>query len=294
MERTVGSAGKVLLLGTMLAFASVILTCSAQNSPQAPIDLVRETVKTEIASASDCPHFMFLERKQTPNGSQTRLVVETSQATAGMLVALNDKPLSPEQRHAEDLRLRDLMDNPDELRKKMRSEKEDAERTERIVRALPDAFLYEADGTEIGKPGLGKEGEELVRLKFRPNPGYHPPSHIEQVLTGMQGQLLIDARDHRIARIDGTLIREVGFGWDILGHLDKGGRFLVEQAYAGDGGWEVTRMSLSFTGRILLFKSINIRSDDAFSEFRLVPSGLTFAAGVQLLKKHEAELAENR
>jgi hypothetical protein len=140
---------------------------------------------------------------------------------------------------------------------------------------------------------VGKEGAQLVRLRFHPNPRYEPPSHVEQVLQGMQGQLLIDAQTHRIARIDGTLFKDVGFGWGILGHLDKGGRFLVEQSDLGDGSWDMARMSLAFTGRVLLFKRLDIKSTEVYSDFRPVPTSLTFAQGVELLKKQEATLAEN-
>ncbi len=137
----------------------------------------------------------------------------------------------------------------------------------RIVRAMPDAFVYEYDGMEPGKAGLGKLGSELIRLKFRPNPNYTPPSHTEQVLSGMQGNLLIDSRAYRIARIDGILFKEVGFGWGILGHLDKGGHFLVEQGDVGDGSWDVHRMSLAFTGKVLFFKKIDIKSTEILSDF---------------------------
>jgi hypothetical protein len=117
---------------------------------------------------------------------------------------------------------------------------------------------------------------------------------VEQVLQGMQGYLLIDPREHRIARIDGTLLKDVGFGWGILGHLDKGGRFLVEQADVGDGTWDISRMSLTFTGKVLLFKRIDINSSEVYSEFRSVPVGLTFAQAIDLLKKQQAVLDENR
>ena len=49
-----------------------------------------------------------------------------------------------------------------------------------------------------------------------------------------QGVILIDPTECRIAKIDGTLFKEVSFGWGILGHLDKGGHFLVEQRDVGD------------------------------------------------------------
>jgi hypothetical protein len=52
-------------------------------------------------------------------------------------------------------------------------------------------------------------------------------------------------------------------------------------------------MDLSFTGRELFFKKLVIKSKECFSDFRPVPSNLTFAQAVELLKKQEGELAEN-
>jgi hypothetical protein len=285
------------LAGSTLITCILCLTSLAtagQTPATPPGELVRTTVQNEVRAAQNpAAHFMFVSVKQTPRGSQTRLYCETKDAMAGKAIAYDGKPLSAEQRQAEDARLDQLANDPAELAKKRQREKEDADRVGRIVRAMPDAFLYEYDGTEIGKPGLGKEGDELVRLKFRPNPRYSPPSRVEQVLAGMEGYLLIDANQRRIARIDGTLFRDVGFGWGILGHLDKGGHFLVEQSNVGNNAWDIARMTLSFTGKILLFKRLDIRSTETYSDFRPVPPELTFAQGVDLLKKQEATLAEN-
>jgi len=271
------------------------LAQAGQTPALPPGELVRATVQNEVkASIVPTSHHMFTSLKETARGSQTRLYCETKDAMAGMAVAYDGKPLTAQQRQAEEARLEQLMNSPEELAKKRQREKEDTERVTKIVRAMPDAFLYEYAGTESGKPGLGKEGDELIRLNFRPNPAYEPPSRVEQVLSGMKGVLLIDANRRRIARIDGTLFREVGFGWGILGHLDKGGHFLVEQGDVGDGTWDMRRMGLAFTGKILLFKHLDIKSTETFSDFRSVPTGLTFAQGVELLKKQEATLAENR
>ena len=278
----------------LLAMVNAVLAFCADQPSESPVELVRRTVQREIAPGNSNARAMFLVRKETPHGSQTKLIVETREGMAGMLIAINDKPLTPEQRRAEEARLSELANNPEALKKKQKSEKEDAERETRIMKALPDAFLYEAEGTTVENQTVGKAGDQLIRLKFRPNPKYSPPSHVEQVLTGMQGYLLIDVDQHRIAKIDGTLSKEVGFGWGILGHLDRGGHFLVEQAEVIQGNWEVSRMSLSFTGKALLFKNLNIKSDEVFSNFRPAPANLSFAQGVELLKKQEAELAENR
>jgi len=210
----------------------------------------------------------------------------------GMVVAYNDQPASPEQMQAEKRRLQRLIKDPDQLHRRQKQEKEDTEHTLRIIRALPDAFLYEYDGTQDGTGDVGRIGDQLLRLKFRPNPTYAPPSHVEQVLTGMQGELLIDTQCHRIARIDGTLFKEVGFGWDILGHLDKGGHFMVQQAEVADGTWNVTRMVLNFTGKILLLKSLNIKTDEVFRDFWPVPESMTIAQGVELLESQEVRSAQ--
>jgi hypothetical protein len=268
-------------------------TSHVPDSPS-PIELVRTAVANEVTAANDDSiKHMFRSRKQTPQGSQTRLYVETRSAMAGMTIANNDQPLTPEQMRGEENRLAGLVSDPELLGRKHSQEQQTAERTLRIVKALPDAFLYDYDGEERGAADLGKDGARLVRLRFHPNPDYQPPSRVEQVLEGMQGFLLIDSTSGRIARIDGALFKEVGFGWGILGHLDKGGHFLVEQRDVGDGSWEVSRMSLGFTGRILLFKSIAIKSEEVLGDFRRVPADTTFAQGVEMLKAEEAKLADS-
>jgi hypothetical protein len=109
----------------------------------------------------------------------------------------------------------------------------------------------------------------------------------------MQGYVLVDAVRYRLASIDGTLFKAVGFGWGILGHLDRGGRFMVQQQEVGDNLWEISGMTLSFTGKILLVKSLSISSTEIFSGFKQVPSDLTFAQALELLKKEDASVAEN-
>jgi hypothetical protein len=259
-----------------------------------PVELVRKAVQNEIkASKGDVAHFMFRGTKTTPKGSTTRLYVETRDATAGMVIAIDGMPLTAEQRREEESRLEHFVTHPEELKKKHQKEHEDNDRTLRIMRALPDAFLYENAGQQTGGEGIGHSGEPLVKLKFRPNPQYQPPSRVEEVLTGMQGHVLVDPVHYRLAEIDGTLFKEVGFGWGILGHLDRGSRFIVQQEDVGESVWEISRMKLNFTGKILMFKGLSINSTEVYSDFKPVPQ-LTFAQGLDLLKKEEAAItAEN-
>jgi hypothetical protein len=267
------------------------LSVCAQNSPDlSPHQLVSRAVKNEVAASKAPDNYLFRDQVRKPHGSQTKLMVQTREGMAGMIVEIDGKPLTAEQETSEKARIHRFIENPSELQKKQKQEAEDNDRTTRILAALPDAFLYEPDGSADGTAELGKVGHKLIRLKFEPNPAYDPPTRVEQVLTGMAGHLLIDPIEYRVAEIDGTLIKEVSFGWGIFGHLDKGGRFVVRQADVDNGHWELTRMELSFTGKILLFKGLSIKSEETESNFQRVPHNLSFAQGVALLEQHASRL----
>ena len=58
---------------------------------------------------------MCRQRKETPTGSQIKLMVETRDAMVGMVVANNDQPLNQEQRRAEYGRIERFLQQPSEL-----------------------------------------------------------------------------------------------------------------------------------------------------------------------------------
>jgi hypothetical protein len=293
-ERPSVGRGAASTIITLLTLSSTLGAQEANKSVMSTAELVRATVQNEItASKQTSIKHMFCSRKTGGKEAQTHLYVETTQAMAGMLVARDSHPLTAAQRQAEISRLNMLATTPDALRRKRAHEKDDADHSVRILKALPDAFRYEYDGAEAGTPEVGGAGAHLVRLKFTPNPSYAPPSRIEQVLSGMQGYLLIDADQRRIAEINGTLFREVSFGWGIIGRLNKGGRFRVEQADIGDGAWEITEMNLNVTGKVLIFKTLNFFTQEVFSDFQRVPDDTSFAQGVELLKTAEQKLAQS-
>lgn len=283
----------------LCSLASLVTFSNAQrvsNNTIAPQELVRRAAANELNPPDGDKKYLFQHYKKNPSGTLTMLYAQTRDAIAGLVIAINDKPLTTEQRKGESQRVQRFIDDPDELKKKQKQEKENFDRVSRIIRALPDAFLYQDDGTETGRTGVGKTGEELRRLSFQANPKYDPPSRIEQILTGMQGHILIDPSCNRIAMIDGTLQEDVSFGWGILGHLNRGGHIKLSQGDVGDKHWQMTGIDMAFTGKILLFKSISAQSTETYTDFHPVASDTTFAQGVDLLKKYEAQwlLSQNQ
>lgn len=261
----------------------------AQESRIPPAELVREVVAEELNEGNAPGHYMYLVHEVTPTGSTTKEMIETKNWLVGRLIRRNGRPLTPDQKRKEGERLRGLLTNPQALQK----ERLEQERGERLVRelfsAMPQAFEYEYAGSQSSAGG-----DELVRLKFRPNPGYDPPTRELRALGGMEGTMLIDATADRIVSVAGQLMKRVNFAWGILAHLDPGGTFLLEQRNVGPGRWHPTRLSLHFTGKILFFKTLDIDSARTASDFRKMPDNLTLEEGLELLREQDQMKGESR
>jgi len=278
----IAGAGCCLLLAVVAA---------EQAPPRVPAqELVRRAIANEDKASQEHARFLYRLRTETPKaGAITKELVETNEGVVARLIAVNDKPPTTQQRQTDDDRLRKLVSDSQTRTAKRKQQKEDEERTTRMVKALPDAFLYEYDGFEPGK-----DGQQLIRLKFKPNPKYEAPNRELQIYYGMEGNMLVDPKDERLVRIQARLFKGVNFGWGILGHLDPGGQFEVEQSRVGGDRWEVTAMHLRFTGKIMLFKNLNIDEHENAFDYRRAPDDLNLAQGIEFLKKQPDYLAEQK
>jgi hypothetical protein len=132
----------------------------------------------------------------------------------------------------------------------------------------------------------------VVRLKFQPNPKFNPPSRETEIYRGMEGTMLINAKEKRLVEMAANLTKQVNFGWGIFGHLDPGGYFVVKQSKISPDRWETTEMRLKFTGRALMFHKINIDEKESETDFHPAPQNLTLASGIDYLQQHSTELAQ--
>lgn len=238
-------------------------------------ELASRVVQNEL-NAQDDDKSLWKYREIDQEGGTTRLteVVETREGEVHRLLAVNGKPLGPVERRKEEQRIVELMDHPEAFREKQQSRAHDAAQERKLLKLLPQAFLYEYDGNQDG----------VIRLRFKPNPAFHPTSHESEVFHHMQGMMLVDRRQTRLAELDGELTSEVKF-WDgVLGHLDKGGTFCVKQRNVGGGHWEMTQLDVQMDGKALFFKTIAVRQKQSDSDFQPLPDGTTLKQAAALLK----------
>ncbi len=287
--RMKSKVGRGVRLGAVSSTVILMAICVSGQQPArpalpaAPQELVRQMVSNELGTGRQ-QHFMYRLTKLKPESSEVRQMLETDSLLLSRVLLVDGKPLKRDEARKEDQRLQRLLQDHDELARKRDDQIEEEKRIRKMIAALPDAFLYEYTGRAVRPFG------EVVTLKFRPNPDFDPPSRETQVYRGMEGAMEISVADRRLALIEATLTKEVNFGWGILGHLDKGGHFEVQQAPEMQGQWMMTRMKLDFTGKVLVFKSLKIRQEQSTSNYEPVQN-LSVAQGVELLKKMDTELA---
>ena len=246
-------------------------------------ELVRKVVANELKQEElDKGHYMFKLKKISPKETKVQEIVQTDQGSIARTLLVDGHPPSQDQIQAEQEKIGKLMNDADEQKKRQKRDREDENRAQIMIRALPNAFFYQ----EIGRDG------DTLKLRFRPDPNYQPQSHEESVYTGMAGELWLNTSEQRLRKIDAQLFHDVDFGWGILGRLYKGGSFMVEQEQVDGKHWDSIAMKLDLTGKAMLIKPLVYKEQEYESDFHRLPDHLSMAQGFEILKKDVSEVAQ--
>ena len=226
---------------------------------------------------------MYRLEKEQDGKKQVKEIIETKEGSLSRLLSVNDRPLTAKQQREEDQRVRELMTSRSAQQKLQRALEAETLQGRRLFKMLPDAFVFSYAGGEAN----------LVKLSFRPSPSFHPPSLEARVFHDMEGEMLVDCKQERLAAFDGHLTQTVKFGFGLLGHLDKGGHFEVRQAEVVPGHWDMTTLSLEMTGKALLFATIAVQKRENHRDFHQVSDDLTLTQAADILHR-TIVVADNR
>jgi hypothetical protein len=226
---------------------------------------------------------MYRLEKEQYGKKQVEEIIETKEGSLSRLLSINDRPLTAKQQEEEDQRVQELMTSRSAKRKLQRALDAEILQGRRLFQMLPDAFVFNyagGDGT-------------LIKLSFRPNPNFHPPSLEARVFHDMEGEMWVNCTQERLAEFNGHLTQDVKFGFGLLGQLDRGGHFEVRQAEVIPGHWDMTTLNLEMTGKALLFKSIGVQKRENHRDFQQVSDDLTLTQAADILNRHIV-VADNR
>ncbi|MFZ0914431.1 MAG: hypothetical protein WBQ76_08960 [Candidatus Korobacteraceae bacterium] len=292
MGRAPTSPWAVRLIHSPAAVITAIVLLASTTLAQSPPgsqdmsanELVRRVVTNELKfQDEDHAQWAYRQEKEEAGKKQIKRIIETKDGALSRLLSINDHPLTTKQLQKENQRIHALVSNPAEQRKLQRARNTETEPGRRLFKMLPDAFVFNY---------AGREGD-LIKLSFRPNPNFQPPSLEARVFHDLEGEVWVDVKQERLAAMNGRLMEDVKFGGGLLGHLNKGGHFEVRQAEVAAGHWEMAAMAVDMKGKALLFKTINVQQTETRSDFQPVADDLTLTQAADILSG-QIVVAENR
>lgn len=253
---------------------SLSIPVLAQAPQQTAAQLINEVVANELKDRTQQRRWMYAIEKRDGNRMLSEEQVETKDGPLFRLLAIDGTPLNSDQRQQEEARIDHLLKNPGEQAKVKQRQDDDEKKLESLMHLMPQAFLYDYDGM----------AGDLVRLKFRPNPAYDPPSYEARVVASLGGTMLIDPREKRLAKVSGQVVNPVKFGFGILGHIDNGGTIEFGRVPVGPAQWKTNLINVRISGRLILFKTLSKQQYETRSVFRAVSADLNLAQASELLR----------
>jgi hypothetical protein len=201
--------------------------------------------------------------------------VDTKDGPLYRVLAIDGVPLDHNQRQQDNARMDQLLNNPVRQLKVKLAHDEDEAKLEKMLRLMPQAFLYDKDGME----------GNLLRIKFRPNANYDPPTYEAKVVHSLAGTIFVDPQHKRLAKFSGRLLDRVEFGYGFLGYIDQGGTVEIGRVQVDTSEWKTTFVNIQLSGRMVFFKTVSKQEYETRSNFRSVSENLSLILASQLLAR---------
>jgi hypothetical protein len=270
-----------LLVLTLLA-GYLPATAGLPVVPQRPQDVVATMIGNENAAAQRHERYEYLSNEKsdrTGGHLWTERVVETAPGRLRLRLAVDGKPLSPEEQQAERARLQAIHDHPESFVKHELNTRTEEKRIRQVMDVLPHDYIFENVVLENGQ----------WKMNFRPDPNYTPGHLEERVLHNTAGRLVIDAKDLRLVHMDFHLVQDVSVGFGLLADIHMGSNFVTDRQQI-DGRWHTLHVATVVRAKAMLFKSVDLNLDLYRSEFQPLDRELSVPEGVELLLRNPAPL----
>jgi hypothetical protein len=270
---------KPMFLFSICLFCCLLSPALAADAqmPQSPHDLMKDVIYNELKDRQHESFWQYHIQKRMGPSTFTAIQIETKDGPLSRILTRDGKPLTADQKRIEDERVAKLVKNPAELARLKQSHDQDEQRLMRLMKLMSGAFLYEYDGSDGG----------FMRLKFKPNPSFSPPTYEARIFHSLGGTIWVDPAQKRLARLQGVILDRVDFGYGLLGHVEKGGTFEIRRQPVAENHWRTSRIDVHVVGRVIFFKTINKDQSETRSDFKPVPSETTLQEASKLLSQPE-------
>ncbi|MGC2549886.1 MAG: hypothetical protein WA437_06455, partial [Candidatus Sulfotelmatobacter sp.] len=178
------------------------------------------------------------------------------------LVAINGKPLTPEQAAAEKQKLEDTTserknESPEEKSERIAKYEKDRRRNHLLMEQMVKAFSFKV----VGDTKL--DGHEVYVLKATPRRDYRPPNMETEALTGMEGKLWIDRASFQWVKVEAQVMHPVSIA-GFLAQVEPGTHFELEKQPVAPGIWLPRHFAMKAHAKILFMIPHRDQEDDTY------------------------------
>ncbi len=246
----------------------LVVTLAAASFAQPNVDtIIQRSVEANAKDWKAAPDYEYFERDWQPGGGtktcEERMIFGSPYER---LVAVDGKPLSPEQQAEEQQKLEAAI-----VRRQKESQEERAQRIARyekerksdhlLIEQLTKAFDFKF----VGEQSMGPY--EVFVLKAIPRRGYKPPNYEAKALTGMEGKLWIDKKTFQWVKVEATVIHPVSIA-GFLAQVEPGTRFELEKMPVTDGLWLPQHFAMRSRAKVLFFFTRKSQADEIYYGYR--------------------------
>jgi hypothetical protein len=257
----------------LLFVAYCLLSISPPLSAETAKQLMADTCYNELQQRNQDSLWASKVQRHTDGHVYLEKEIETVAGPVHRLLLIDGHEPSPSERKQDDDRLRKLLKNAKAQEAMKKTREADEKNFDDLLRAIPDAFLFEDQGKQGGSE----------KLSFEPNPAYKPKSYEETTLHALSGIILIDFQEKRLVEISATVTQQVDFGYGLVGSLKKGGTIEMKRTRLTHGIWKTSSTRVDINGRMVLFKSISKKQDNTQSDFQPVAPNTSIEQALKAL-----------
>lgn len=256
---------------------------SAKTTPEPAANLISDVVYNETHAPERSRLWEYRSERVTPDQHVVREQVETAQGTVFRVVEQNGAPLDETQQQQEEERIDQYVRDPGQMARIEKEHHDDEDRLMKGLDLLPKAMLFDYKSAPTA---------DVAEIAFRPNPAYSPSGFEAHVVHALTGTVLVNTRSKRLIEIRGVLTGRVDVGLGLVGHLQKGGTFVVHRREVADAAWKTDVVEVHLDGKILLLKSFSKDQRETRSDFRPVPASITPLQAKEILEAAASQVAQ--
>lgn len=264
-----GLARHAFCLATMVASAG----CAFGGAP-APQEIVRRSVDAIKEDWAEAPKYSYVERdveskKSSPAMSKTYRVLMIDGSPYNLVTAINDQPLSSEEKAAEQRKLQREIEkrhneSDRERRRRVAKYQKEREHDHEMLQEMVTAFNFRLGGE------AQVDGRKCWVLDAVPKAGYEPENHEGRVLKGMKGKLWVDEATNQWVKVHAEVVKPVNF-YGFLAKVGPGTEFDLEQEPVANGLWMPKTFHVQVRASALGFLSENSNENDTYRDYQPMP-----------------------